>query len=113
MVDRDHGRVAEPEEVDPAHLVALATRLGNLANQIESLQQEVAELHNDIDDRLLSKEQATEIKAVLEERAGRKWLQSRLRFYGWGLLALLVGIFAIGDKLSQFAAWLAIILRRS
>lgn len=99
-------------DIDPAHIIALATRIGNLDEEIAALRQQVAELDNDLADRLPTKEQHTEIVAILQERAGRKWFQSQLRFYGWGLLALLVGIFAIGDKLSQFATWLAAVLKR-
>lgn len=103
--------MADEGEIDPAHLVALAQRIENLSGEVEALRNQVAELDNDLQDRLPTKEQSAEIREILGERAGRKWFQSRLRFYGWGLLAFLGGIFVIRDYLSAFFVWLSRVLK--
>jgi hypothetical protein len=99
------------DEIDPTHIIALGVRVGNLAQALDALRQQVAELDNDVSDRLPTKEQHTEIVAILGERAGRKWFQSRLRFYGWGLLAFLGGIFVIRDYISSFLTWVSRVVK--
>lgn len=113
---------------DEQDIIALATRVGNLASQVErladgeeardqeirALRQDIAELDNDvksITSRVPTADQMAELQGMLADRAGRKWFGKRLRFYGWGLLALLGGIYVVRDYLSRLAAWLAVVLR--
>lgn len=119
---------AGPDHVDPSHIIALAQRLGNLAGQlsrlvereeerdreIRALRQDIAELDNDlkqIAERVPTKEQMAAITKILAEQAGWDWFKGRLRYYGWGLLALLGGIYIIRDWISQFSQWISRVVK--
>jgi hypothetical protein len=96
--------IAGPEDVDPAHIMALATRVKNLGEANEKLLEM-------LDKRLPTEAEMTSVREMLANEAGKKYLQKQFIKYGIGGLGLLATIAATRTYVSGFLSWLASVLK--
>lgn len=101
------GTPAEPKDVDPSHVLAMAQRIKNLAEEDKDLNKKFDELKAMLERRLPSEDEIIRLREILSDKAGREWLRKRLQFYGIGGLGLLATIYATRAYLSQFLNALA------
>jgi hypothetical protein len=104
------GAPAEPAAVDPSHVLAIAQRIKNLADEDKELKDSFNELKAMLEKRLPSEAEIATLRVILSDRAGREWLQKRLKVYGIGGLSLLATIYVTRAYLSQFLNALARVL---
>jgi hypothetical protein len=103
--------IAGPDEVDPTHIMALATRVKNLGEADDRLAAEFKELRAMLDKRLPTEDEITNFRAMLLDRAGRAYMSKQFKRWGLGGLTVLGTIYATRSYLSQILAWLASVLK--
>lgn len=103
--------IAGPDEVDPSHIIALATRVKNLGEADKELAEEFKELRAMLDKRLPTEDEITIFRSMLSDRAGREYMRKAFNRWGVGGLGLLGAIYVTRGYLSQFLGWLASVLK--
>jgi hypothetical protein len=102
------------DDVERGHLVALAHRVEKLARDVGRLADAMGDAkkrHDEILARLPTLEEMKLLREILSDKAGRAWLQRRLKVYGIGGLGLLVSIYATRQWLAEVFSGIGRILR--
>jgi hypothetical protein len=103
--------IAGPEEVDPTHIMALATRVKNLGEADDKLAEQIEKLLEMLDKRLPTEAEMMKVREMLANEAGKEYLQRQFIKYGVGGLGLLATIAATRSYVSVFLSWLASVLK--
>lgn len=103
--------IAGPDEVDPTHIMALATRVKNLGEADDRLAHEIEKLAAMLDKRLPTEPEMANLRELLSNKVGREYVRKQFTRYGIGGLGLLATIYATRTYLSQFLSTLAGLLK--